>query len=234
MNYLEKLLEGVDVEWKPLGEISEIYGGLSGKSKSDFEDGNAQYISYKNIFNNIEVNFNKLERVKIADSESQHEVKYGDILFTGSSETADEAGMSSAVTTNFGDNIYLNSFSFGLRFNDDIEILPEFSKYLFRSHFMRLGISKTASGVTRFNISKARFKKILLPIPCPDNPKKSLEIQQKIVAILDTFTENIAKLKAELKAELKAHKQQFSYIGSNYFILMKMKCNWKVWERWAN
>ena len=51
MNYLEKLLEGVDVEWKPLGEISEIYGGLSGKSKSDFEDGNAQYISYKNIFN---------------------------------------------------------------------------------------------------------------------------------------------------------------------------------------
>jgi len=204
MNYLDKLLEGIEVEWKPLGEISEIFGGLTGKSKSDFEDGNTSYISYKNIFNNIEVNFNKLERVKIADSENQHEVKYGDILFTGSSETAHEAGMSSAVTTNFGENVYLNSFSFGLRFNEDIELLPEFSKYLFRCHFMRLEISKTASGVTRFNISKARFKKILIPNP-------PISVQKKIVSILDTFTELTTELKAELTAELTARKQQYSY-----------------------
>lgn len=204
MNYLDKLLEGIEVEWKPLGEISEIFGGLTGKSKSDFEDGNTSYISYKNIFNNIEVNFNKLERVKIADSENQHEVKYGDILFTGSSETAHEAGMSSAVTTNFGENVYLNSFSFGLRFNEDIELLPEFSKYLFRCHFMRLEISKTASGVTRFNISKARFKKILIPNP-------PISVQKKIVRILDTFTELTTELKAELTAELTARKQQYSY-----------------------
>ena len=50
MSYLDKLLQGVEVEWKPLGEISEIYGGLKGKSKADFEKGNAKYVSYKNIF----------------------------------------------------------------------------------------------------------------------------------------------------------------------------------------
>lgn len=50
-------------------------------------------------------------------------------------------------------------------------------------------------------------KETFIPIPCPENPKKSLEIQQKIVDILDTFTE----LTAELTAELKARKQQFSY-----------------------
>src|SRR5690606_13335877 len=132
------------------------------KSKSDFENGNAAYISYKNIFGNIEVNLNKLEMVKFGDSEKQNEVKYGDVLFTGSSETAFEAGMSSAVTTKVRGNIYLNSFSFGLRFNEDIELVPEFSKYLFRSHFMRNEISKTASGVTRYNISKSRFKKIII------------------------------------------------------------------------
>jgi len=33
MSYMEKLLDGVDVEWKALGEIAEIYGGLTGKSK---------------------------------------------------------------------------------------------------------------------------------------------------------------------------------------------------------
>jgi type I restriction enzyme S subunit len=150
--FMEKLLDGVAVEWKALGEVAEIYGGLTGKSKSDFEGGNAKYITYKNIFANIDVDFNALQLVKVSDSENQHEVKYGDVLFTGSSETADEAGMSSSVTTRFEDPVYLNSFSFGVRFNKDAPLIPEFSKYLFRSHFMRSEIEKTASGVTRFNI----------------------------------------------------------------------------------
>jgi type I restriction enzyme S subunit len=35
-----------------------------------------------------------------------------------------------------------------------------------------------------------------IPIPYPDNPKKSLEIQTEIVRILDTFSELIAELTA--------------------------------------
>jgi type I restriction enzyme S subunit len=42
-----------------------------------------------------------------------------------------------------------------------------------------------------------------IPIPCPNNPKKSLEIQTEIVRILDTFT--------ELTAELSARKKQYHY-----------------------
>ena len=206
MSYMEKLLDGVDVEWKALGEIAEIYGGLTGKSKADFDKGNVKYIAYKNIFNNIDVDASQLEFVKVGDNERQHEVRYGDVLFTGSSEIADEAGMSSAVTVEFKEPVHLNSFSFGVRFNDG-KLIPEFSKYLFRSRFMRAEIIKTASGVTRFNVSKARFKKIQIPIPCPENPKKSLEIQAEIVRILDTFTE----LTAELTTELTARKKQYNY-----------------------
>ncbi|WP_279716264.1 restriction endonuclease subunit S [Chelonobacter oris] len=188
MSYLEKLLNGAEVEWKMLGEVATIYGGLTGKSKSDFQNGNAYYISYKNIFNNLEVDFNNLEMVKILENEKQHKVKRGDVLFTGSSEVANEAGMSCAVTQNFQNNIYLNSFSFGVRFNDDIVIIPEFSKYLFRCYFMREQITKTASGVTRFNVSKERFKKIKIPIP-------PLDVQRKIVEVLDNFTELTARKK---------------------------------------
>ena len=79
MSYLDTLLQGVEVEWKTLGEVAELYGGLTGKSKSDFEKGNAKFISYKNIFFNIEVNHDILERVKISESENQHLVKFGDI-----------------------------------------------------------------------------------------------------------------------------------------------------------
>ena len=40
----------------------------------------------------------------------------------------------------------------------------------------------------------------LIPIPCPDNPKKSLEIQAEIVRILDAMTSHTAELTAELTA----------------------------------
>ena len=57
MSKLEQLIKELcpdGVEWKTLGEVSIIYGGLTGKSKVDFEKGDAKYISYKNIFSNIE------------------------------------------------------------------------------------------------------------------------------------------------------------------------------------
>ena len=198
--FLEKLLDGAEVEWKTLDEISSIYGGLTGKSKADFENGNAFYVPYKNIFNNIEVDFNNLETVNVSDDEKQYTIKYGDVLFTGSSETAEEAGMSSAVTTKTEQKIYLNSFSFGLRFNDDVELLPEFSKFLFRTLSIRKEIVKSASGVTRFNISKARFKKIKIPIP-------PLSVQTEIVKILDALT----ALTSELTSELTLRRKQYEY-----------------------
>ncbi|EPK6349508.1 restriction endonuclease subunit S [Proteus mirabilis] len=224
LNYLEKLLDGVEVVWLPLGDIAEIYGGLTGKSKADFESGNAKYISYKNIFNNIDVDPDQLELVKLSKNERQNKVRYGDILFTGSSEIAVEAGMSSAVTIDFKEPVYLNSFSFGVRFNDDIKLMPEFSKYLFRSRFMRSDITKSANGVTRFNVSKARFKKILVPIPCPDNPEKSLAIQSEIVRILDKFT----ALTAELTAELNMRKKQYNYYRDKLLSFEEGEVEWKT------
>ncbi|MBL7727720.1 MAG: hypothetical protein JNM68_08545, partial [Dinghuibacter sp.] len=137
MSFIEKLLKGISIQWKSIGEVGETYGGLTGKSKADFENGNAKYISYKNIFFNSSVKFNKLDYVKVSENENQHVVKYGDVLFTGSSETAEEVGMSSSVVTNIEEPVYLNSFSFGVRFKDYVLLLPEFSKYLFRSNLMR-------------------------------------------------------------------------------------------------
>lgn len=56
MSEFMKWLRSAPVEWKPLGEVADIYGGLTGKTKYDFENGNALFVPYKNIFNHIEVN----------------------------------------------------------------------------------------------------------------------------------------------------------------------------------
>ncbi|WP_248901679.1 restriction endonuclease subunit S [Escherichia coli] len=224
LSYLEKLLDGVEVKWLPLGNVAEIYGGLTGKSKSDFENGNARYVSYKKIFGYLDVNDYPTDYVYISEGERQNKVRYGDVLFTGSSEIADEAGMSSAVTVHFEESVYLNSFSFGIRFSNSIKIKPEFAKYLFRTHFMRSEIAKTASGVTRFNISKSRFKKILVPIICPNDPEKSLAIQSEIVRILDKFT----ALTAELTAELSMRKKQYNYYRDQLLSFKEGEVEWKT------
>jgi len=200
LKFVEELLQGETVEWKRLGEISKFYGGLTGKNKHDFENGRAAYIPYKNIFDNLEINPEQIGRVNITAEEHQNEIMRGDVLFTASSETPEEVGMSSAVTKSFLEPVYLNSFSFGMRFTSEVKLLPEFSKYLFRSSFVRGQIIKTASGVTRFNISKKLFKNILIPIP-------PLRVQEKIVEVLDKFIE----LESTLKAELALRKTQYEY-----------------------
>jgi len=194
------------MEYKALSEIGEFYGGLTGKSKEDFSDGNGKFITYMNVFLNIAINTNIEQFVKVSDSEKQHTVKTGDVLFTGSSETPDECGMSSVLIQEVTEPLYLNSFCFGLRLYDSTLFLPGFSKYLFRSNELRKQITKTASGVTRFNVSKKKMECVIVPIP-------PLSVQQEIVRILDDFT----TLEAELEAELEARKKQYEYYRNLLF-----------------
>jgi type I restriction enzyme S subunit len=193
------------VEWKTLGEIGKFYGGLSGKNKDDFESAerNAKYIAYMNIFSNIKVNTNVDTFVLVKENEIQNKIIKGDILFTGSSETVDECGMSSVLTTEKNEDVYLNSFCFGLRLNDEYstKILPDFSKFIFRSYAVRKQIIKTASGVTRYNISKKRMEKVSIPIP-------PLTEQERIVSILDKFEEMVNK---SLPEEIEARRKQYEY-----------------------
>ena len=188
------------VEYVKLDEMGSFYSGLSGKSKEDFRDGNAKFITYVNIFNNPALKTDVEDKVKIADGEKQNTIQYGDLLFTGSSETPDECGMCSVLTHHTDENLYLNSFCFGFRFNDLSDKCPSFMKHLFRSTSIRKKICKTANGVTRYNISKKEFAKLEIPLP-------PLPVQEAIVNILDRF----AVYAAELQAELQARQQQYNY-----------------------
>ena len=203
MSKLQELIQQLcpnGVEWKKLNELGAFYGGLTGKSKGDFANGNAQFVTYKNVYSNPSLNLDIDDFVKVGEAEKQNAIQYGDVLFTGSSETPDECGISSVVTESIGTPIYLNSFCFGFRPSDNTLFNPHFLKHLFRSSDMRLTISKTASGVTRYNVSKQRFGQIEIPLP-------PLPVQEEIVRILDAFTSHAA----ELQAELQARREQYEY-----------------------
>ena len=205
--YRDNLLsfEGrTDVEWKKLGELGVFYGGLSGKTKDDFSNGNAKFISYKNVFYNLSLNVDTDERVKIVEGEKQNTIQYGDILFTGSSETPDECGMSSVLTQKTDEKLYLNSFCFGYRLHNPSLFCLDFLKHLFRSSELRKQIGKTASGTTRFNVSKKRFAEVSIPVP-------PLLVQKQIANILDKFYALTTDITAGLPAEIEARRKQYEY-----------------------
>jgi type I restriction enzyme S subunit len=193
-----KRLSGIEGEWsrKTLSSLGKTYAGLSGKTKADFGSGKP-FVPYKNVFANAELDMNELEYVSLSDGEKQNLVKSGDIIFTTSSETPEEVGMSSAVLTDIG-QLYLNSFCFGFRIKKQNEFTPSFAKHLFRSAELRRAISSLAQGSTRYNLSKNEFLKINIHLP------KRAE-QEQIVEVLDAVETVHAKEQMKLK-KLKSEK----------------------------
>lgn len=220
MNKLEELIKEFcpnGVEYKKLGELGQFYGGLSGKSKNDFTDGNEKFITYKNVYSNPALELDIEDRVKINKGEKQNSLQYGDIIFTGSSETPDECGFSSVITKETNEKLYLNSFCFFFRMDDPSLLLPDFAKHLFRADSIRYQIGKTASGVTRYNVSKEKMKQVQIPLP-------ALPVQREIVRVLDSFT----LYSAELTAELTARRKQYEFYRDKLLNFNSTKIEWKT------
>lgn len=187
-------------EWEEirLGNIGKSYNGLIGKVAEDFQNGNSNFITYKNIFDNPKIDINIFEKVKIMEDEEQNLVKFGDIFFTTSSETPNEVGISSVLLSKCG-ILYLNSFCFGFRLNNFEILAPCFAVFYFRSDCFRKQIFKLAQGSTRFNISKTEVLNLNIKIP-------NLDEQQKIAEVLTACDDEINLLNLKLE-NLKKQKQ---------------------------
>lgn len=154
-------------EQRKLGDVGTTYTGLSGKTKEDFGHGSGQFVTYMNVFSNPVGLSDMIEAVEIDDS--QNKVLFGDVLFTTSSETPEEVGMSSVWLEN-AENTYLNSFCFGYR--PTIKFNPYYLAYMLRSSSMRKKITFLAQGISRYNISKNKMMDIEIPIPDIEEQKQ--------------------------------------------------------------
>jgi len=187
-------------EWKeyPLGNLGNTFTGLTGKTKEDFGSG-VPYITYMNIFKNNRIDINQVDYVIVTEDENQNSVRYGDIFFTTSSETAEEVGMSSVLLEEV-ERLYLNSFCFGFRLNNFKILLPQFAAYILRSSNIRKQISILGQGATRYNLSKNQLMKLILKLPTIAEQKKIAEILTLSDQEIDTLQKKLDRLKQEKKA----------------------------------
>ena len=194
-------------EQRKLGEVGETYTGLSGKSKGDFGHGSGKFITYMNVFSNPVASPNMTEAIEIDDS--QNKVRFGDVLFTTSSETPDEVGMSSVWLEN-AENTYLNSFCFGYR--PTAEFNPYYLAYMLRSSSMRKKITFLAQGISRYNISKNKMMDIEMPIPSIDEQKQIGEYFANLDNLITLHQRKYEKLHNIKKSMLE---KMFPKNGSN-------------------
>ena len=154
-------------EQRKLGDCGNTYGGLSAKTKEDFGHGEARFVPYTNVFDNPITDTNRLEAVEI--DIKQNEVRRGDALFTVSSETPEEVGMSS-VWLSDQRNVYLNSFCFGYRQDGSFD--SNYLAYMLRSANVRADLTLLAQGISRFNISKNKVMELEVPCPTIDEQRQ--------------------------------------------------------------
>ena len=173
-------------ETKRLGEIGATYGGLTGKGKADFESGEGRYVTFLNILNNVVLDPDGLEYVNIEPTESQNRVRMGDLLLNGTSETPGDLAMGAVVGISEPD-LFLNSFCFGFRIQDQDKYSPLFLAYYFRGSPGRQLMYALAQGATRYNMSKGQFMALTLPLPQPDE-------QTAIATVLSDMDDEIAAL----------------------------------------
>lgn len=170
-------LPGFCGEWqeKTLGELGATYGGLTGKTKSDFGVGAAKYITFMNVMTNAVIDCAAFEQVTVSASETQNRVLRGDLLFNGSSETPEEVAFCSLMAEEVPD-LYLNSFCFGFRLFDDQQVDGLFLTYYIRANPGREMMKSLAQGSTRYNLSKTALREASILLPLKDEQVAIAEV----------------------------------------------------------
>ncbi|HCN7989085.1 TPA: restriction endonuclease subunit S [Escherichia coli] len=201
LSYLGKLLDGVEVEWLPLGHIAAIKTGQS-VNKNMISKNPGVYpvinsgrepLGFINTWNTDNDPIGITTRGAGVGSVIWQEGKY----FRGN--------LNYSITIDKKNHINIRYMYHALlHMKNDIHELCTFD------------------GIPALNAGS--LKKLLIPIPCPDNPEKSLAIQSEIVRILDKFT----ALTAELTAELNMRKKQYNYYRDQLLTFKEGEVEWKA------
>lgn len=193
LNYLEKLLDGVVVEWITLREVVKtVTAPAKLKRESYRETGKTPIIDQGEKFitgyTDEDVKALPLGEYVIFGDHSEH-IKYVDFSFIQGAD--------------------------GLKILKSISDNPKYVYYSFLNFYKK---------ELNYKRHWASASETLIPIPCPDNPEKSLAIQAEIVRILDAFT----AMTAELTTELNLRKKQYNYYRDQLLSFKDGEFEWKT------
>ncbi len=164
-------------DWKEykLNEVYEFASGLS-KSRDQFGHGYG-FLSFMSIFENYFVPdeldglVNSTEKERAACS-----IRRGDVFLTRTSETDEDLGISSVALKDYPDATF-NGFTKRLRPIGNVEILPEYAGFYFRSPKFRASVGGMSSMTTRASLNNGMLSLLTIAVP-------PIEVQKEIAETL--------------------------------------------------
>lgn len=174
---IEKLLNGAEVEWKPLGKVCEIADNLRKPVKASLRvSGNTPYYGANNIQDYVDGYTHDGEYVLIAEDGSASLENYSIQWVRG--------------------KFWANNHVHVIRGNGDLN-----NRFLF--HYLRqMNFIPYLSGGGRAKLTKARMIDILIPIPPPNIQQKIVKTLDKFTELEATLE---ATLEAELALRKKQY-----------------------------
>ena len=189
-------------EWQEykVEEILKISNGIN-KGKEFFGSG-TPIINYMDVNKNELISHNIVKGLVIANSKELEtfNVKKGDILFTRTSETSDEIGLSSSVIENIDKCIFSGFILKGTQTKNFIH--HYFGGYYFRNPKMRKEIIKHSSITTRALTSGSLLAQMSISIPTIIEQEKIGKILDKKIELQNKKIEDLKLFKLYIKNQI--------------------------------
>ena len=195
MTNILELLKNEKVEWKKIQDISKriVSGGTPNRSNTKYYGGSIPWLRTQEIdFNEIHSTELYITEDGLANS-SATLIEPNTIIVAMYGATAGKVALTKIpLTTN--------------QACCNIEVNKEVIKYRYVYYWLvnNYKVLKSMGQGSQSNINSSIIKNFPIPIP-------SLETQEKIVEILDTFTNSVTELQSELRSELQLRIKQYTY-----------------------
>lgn len=199
-------LKDSGIDW--IGKIPEHWevkrlkslGGIETSSidkKIKDEEKLVKLINYTDVYNNKNREIRNCDEYMIVSANKKQiqtkNLKKGDVLFTPSSETVEDIGVSAVVMEDLDNTLY-SYHLLRLRLKPK-DILLEYRKYIFNNGLVQYYFSNNSIGTTRKILGLSAFNNLLLIIP-PQGEQKS------IANYLDSKTHRIDSILANIYQQI--------------------------------
>ena len=201
------------VKMVKIGDLFEFKNGIN-KDKGSFGKG-TPIINYVNVYKKNKIYFEDLKGLVEASNDElvRYGVKRGDVFFTRTSETIEEIGYTSVLLEDI-ENCVFSGFLLRARPITDL-LLPEYCAYCFSTSNIRNTIIKKSTYTTRALTNGTSLSQIEIPLP-------PLEVQKRIVEVLDNFEKICNDLNIGLPAEIEARQKQYEFYR-NFLLTFKIE-----------
>ncbi|MDN3655409.1 restriction endonuclease subunit S [Ferruginibacter paludis] len=183
---------------KALGDIETS----SVNKKIEGDEVLVRLVNYTDVYGNANKEIWNDENYMVVSAnklqQQYKKLKKGDVLFTPSSETIEDIGVSAVVMEDLKNTLY-SYHILRLKFKKEIHL--NFKKYLFNNDFVQEYFSKSATGTTRKILGLNTFYNLTIVFP------PSQEEQIKIASYLDTKTQMIDKITMNIARQIEGLKE---------------------------